>query len=121
MFAITQSSLNAGVWEGQIETDDDTAPEIEIFLGDRVLGGLEVQQSGDRRWAARLPIPSDCIADGVRTFVVRTRGGGLPLWHFSLIAGQPAESELRAEIAQLRAELDILKQAVRRHLAAGRG
>ncbi|MCV2864109.1 hypothetical protein [Defluviimonas sp. WL0075] len=120
MFAVTSSTLKAGLWEGAIETDSDAEPALEVCLGARVLGGLSLEPTGRGRWMARLPIPADCISDGVQTFVIRARGDGLPVAQFTIIAGQPADEDLRAELALLRAELDMLKQTVRRHLAAQR-
>jgi hypothetical protein len=45
--------------------------------------------------------------------------GGDPLCRETIAFGDPLEADLRAELAQLRTELDVLKRALRRHLAEG--
>ena len=42
-------------------------------------------------------------------------GGGTKLGHFSIIAGEALGEDLHAEVELLRAELDMLKRAFRRH------
>ena len=48
-------------------------------------------------------------------FLIRNRGTGETLAHFTIITGVPMEDDLRAEVDLLRAELDMLKRAFRRH------
>lgn len=112
---LTRSVLTAGVWEGVIEGDPSGEPAVEVCLGDRVLPGLKVVKTAPGTWSLSLPIPADCISDGVRTLVIRDLTDRLPIGHFTLIAGASADEDLRAEIALLRAEMDMLKQAFRRY------
>jgi hypothetical protein len=111
---LTRSTLTEGLWEGVIECCGDRAPAFEVCLGQRALPGLSQTATGHDGWTLRLPIPIDCISDGVQTFVIREAGARVAIGHFSLIAGAPADSDLRGEVALLRAEIDMLKQAFRR-------
>ena len=115
---ITRSTLRNGIWEGRIETAEGAEPAVEVCLGERALPGLSLRPDGAGSWELSVAIPADCISDGVQTFVIRERESGLPAGHFTLVAGAAAEDDLRAEIALLRAEIDMLKQAFRRHVAA---
>ena len=49
------------------------------------------------------------------------QAGGEVLASFTLVAGVPLEEDLRAEISLLRAELDLLKKAFRRHVTETAG
>ena len=40
----------------------------------------------------------------------------LELAQFTLVAGQPLDEDIRAELSLLRAELDLLKRAFQRHV-----
>jgi hypothetical protein len=57
----------------------------------------------------------------VQTFLVREAGSGATLGHFTIVAGVPLEADLRAEVDLLRAELDMLKKAFRRHCVESGG
>ncbi|MFZ5749697.1 MAG: hypothetical protein ACOY5U_01375 [Pseudomonadota bacterium] len=48
-------------------------------------------------------------------------GSGGTLASFVVIGGAPVEADLRAEVELLRAELDLLKRAFRRHCAETEG
>ena len=116
-WTLTKTRLFEGVWEGVLSGEAGAnAPEIEVTHLQQPLDGIEVIErpaSGD--WALRVPVPADRIADGVQTFVIRDRTSGTVLDSFSLVAGDALANDLRAEIALLREELDLLKRAFRRH------
>ena len=51
----------------------------------------------------------------VQTFLIRSKPTGETLAHFTVITGVAMEDDMRAEVDLLRAELDMLKRAFRRH------
>jgi hypothetical protein len=65
--------------------------------------------------AVTVPIPAELLSDGVQTFVIRQDGQAEVLASFAVIAGAMVDTDLRAELDLLRAELDMLKRAFRRH------
>lgn len=71
-------------------------------------------------WHLTADLPSRLISDGVQTVVIAERSG-TRLGSFSVIGGAPVEGDLRAEVELLRAELDMLKRAFRRHCAESEG
>ena len=85
-----------------------------------VLPGVTVEAAGDLgdagggTWVVRVPVPPEAVANGVQTVVVAEAEGEV-LGSFALVAGEALAPDLRAEIDLLRAELDMLKRAFRRH------
>ncbi|MFB9151427.1 hypothetical protein [Roseovarius ramblicola] len=117
-WTLTKTRLFEGVWEGVLAGPGapDTPPAIEVTHQQEPLAGVEVTARPDRGdFVLRVPIPADRISDGVQTFVIRDRTSGAVLDSFALVAGDALAYDLRAEIALLREELDLLKRAFRRH------
>lgn len=113
---VEQGRIAAGVWEAVLSGTAE-APVIEVLTGGRAVEGVEVIPVQDGRFALRVPIPSWALNDGVQVFLVQS--GGAVLGRFTLIAGEPAEGDIRAELALLRAELDLLKRSFQRHAREG--
>lgn len=120
---ILQSRIRAGRWTGLIEGAGDTPPPVEVVHLDRPLDSVSVMPvAGETgRWTVEVQIPADLLSDGVQTFVVRDAGTGDRLAHFTIVTGVPLEDDIRAEVDLLRAELDLLKKAFRRHCVDGQG
>jgi hypothetical protein len=92
-------------------------PQVEVLHDAAGLPGLTVTpMPGTRgRWALRLPIPASVLNDGVQTFLVRDIASGEDIAAFTILTGEAAGADVRAELDLLRAELDMLKAAFRRH------
>jgi hypothetical protein len=114
---LTQTRIAQGVWEGVLTGVVGAVPAIEARHQDRALEGLEITAVSGKpgRFALRLPIPPTVLGEGVQTVLLHA--GAEVLAQFTLIVGVPLEDDLRAEISLLRAELDLLKRAFRRHCA----
>ncbi len=115
---LTKLRIIEGVWNGTIKNNDDSdwTPQIEVTHLDFPVDGVEVEQDRvEEHWVLRVPIPADRIADGVQTFVIRDRKADTVLGSFSIVAGDALAEDIRAEMSLLRAELDMLKKAFRRH------
>lgn len=108
------SRIRAGVWEARARGQE--RPELEVtHLGEPVSG--LVVEGGPGDWILRLPIPSELLSDGVQSFLVRDAAGVVD--RFTIVTGAPLDGDLRAEIELMRAELDMLKAAFRRHMSEG--
>ena len=111
---LTKTRIRAGVWEGVLSGPAET-PLLEVSLLGETLAGVSVtaipEPAGD--WLVRVPIPAEALSEGVQTFLIRS--GGETLAHFTVITGVAMEDDMRAEVDLLRAELDMLKRAFRRH------
>lgn len=113
---LTKTRIRAGVWEG-VMSGVAAAPRIEVLHLERALAGVSVQPVPGREgdYAVRIPIPSEVLSEGVQTFLIRDAASGDRLAHFTVITGVAMEDDIRSEIDLLRAELDMLKRAFRRH------
>jgi len=125
-FRLAQQHIREGVWQGILEGAGTTPPDLSVSLGGHPLGPAEVAALDGRPgcFAVRAAIPPAALGEGVHTFTISTAGGGdaggTVLAHFTVMTGDALDADLRAELALLRAELDLLKRAFRRHcLAAG--
>lgn len=117
-WTLTKTRLFEGVWEGVLTCVGvgDAVPEIEVTHQQEPVAGVVVTAKPEERlWVVRVPVPLDKIADGVQTFVIRDRRSGEVLDSFALLAGDVLSYDIRAEMALLREELDLLKRAFRRH------
>jgi hypothetical protein len=106
MAAITARRLSEGVWEARVEG----AQAVTVTHQGRTLP--DVTLAGG---VLRVPLPPETLSDGVQTYVVSDTGTGEVLGSFALVAGEPLAQDVRAELELLRAELDMLKRAFRRH------
>ena len=117
-FALTKTRFREGVWEGLLaaKTREAAQPEIAVTLRDQPVRGVtltETSQPG--RWVVEVPVPVEALGDGVQTFLIRDASTETVLESFTLIAGEVLGDDIRAEVELLRAELDMLKRAFRRH------
>lgn len=115
---LTKTFLRNGVWEGIITStgDGSARPDIAVMYLDQQVEKVELNDGPDTgQWTLRIPLPLHAIADGVQTFVIYDKATDSNLAHFTLIAGDPLADDMRAEMELLRAELDMLKRAFRRH------
>ena len=115
---LTKLRLVEGVWHGALKYHgrDDWQPSIEVTHLDFAVDGVEVKEDRvEEHWLVSVPIPADRISDGVQTFVIRDRRAEDILASFSIVAGDALAEDIRAELSLVRAELDMLKRAFRRH------
>lgn len=112
---LTKTEMVSGVWQGLL-TGTATMPQLSLTHLNREVPGIKVMEANqENTWLVQVPIPAELIADGVQTLVVSDEETGAKLQSISLIAGEALDEDLRAEIDLLRAELDMLKRAFRRH------
>lgn len=115
---LTKTRLFEGVWEGVLTHlgKGNFQPEIEVTHLQVTVEGVEIIEKPEEKiWIVRVPIPAELIADGVQTFLICDRRSGEVLNSFALISGEALSHDIRAEVALLREELDLLKRAFRRH------
>ena len=115
---LTKIRFRNGIWEGQIShaAASGARPEITVMFRDQPVREVKLAagQAGGE-WTVAVPVPAEALADGVQTFVIFDAADSTRLGDFTLIAGEAAADDLRAEVELLRAELDMLKRAFRRH------
>lgn len=111
---LTRTRLVAGVWEGVLTGGPGDPPPLVAEYRGRAIDAPSVAR-GEDSWTVRLALPAEVIADGVQTVVIADGATGDVLESLVLIAGDALAEDLRAEVDLLRAELDMLKRAFRRH------
>ena len=117
-YSLSKSRFFEGVWEGVIagNTDDAPDPNVDVRVHDVPIPDVAIEPLPDpASWLLKIPVPSSMLADGVHTFMISEKTLGQALGDFSIIAGDPAGEDIRAELSLLRAELDMLKRSFRRH------
>jgi hypothetical protein len=121
-YQLTRLRLHQGIWEGRITltggTTDDDAPILQAMHQGNALDGVEISKDpNENGWLVQVPVPAELLSDGVQTFLITDARTDTPLGNFTIIAGEPLAEDLRAEFDLMRAELDLLKRAFRRHCA----
>ena len=116
-FTVTKTRFVGGVWEGVIRDAGEDVPAIEVSNLGNLLADVSVirDETASGHWNLRIPIPVDVLCDGVLVFLITNKNTGEKLDAFTIIAGEPLEDDIRADVELLRAELDMIKRAFRRH------
>ncbi|MBP0483139.1 hypothetical protein [Sagittula salina] len=121
-FSLTKTRFLHGTWEGVLHAQSSGAPpDIRVTLHDQPVADVTVTamtpetQAPGLHWLLRVPVPPEAVGDGVQTFLIVDAAAQEVLESFSLIAGEALGDDIRAEVDLLRAELDMLKRAFRRH------
>jgi hypothetical protein len=115
---LTKIRMRNGIWEARISTpnDSETQPDIRVTYLDAPVGSVDLSEGDEAGlWNLTVPVPSQAVADGVHSFLIVDGSDDTKLGDFTLIAGEELADDLRAEVELLRAELDMLKRAFRRH------
>ncbi|MBP6677842.1 MAG: hypothetical protein KA156_02010 [Paracoccus sp.] len=115
--------LRGGIWQGVVQRAAPPGRLLLIHAGRRV-AEARVTPEGEGRWRVAIAIPAERLSDGVQTFLLledpADSDGAQPapdavqLAHLTLIAGEMADTDLRAELDLLRSELDLVKRELRR-------
>lgn len=112
---LTKTRFRGGVWEGLLTGAGAAPPRLVLRHRDETLPGPDVTPGQDA-FLVQARVPADRIADGLQTFVIATADDAAVLASFAIYAGEDVAEDLRAQVDLLRAELDLLKQAFRRHV-----
>lgn len=119
-WVLERVSLSGGMYRGVLQGGAEPAPEIEAIHEGEVLEGLSVTPlEGEPGYAVSLPLPARLIADDVRTVAFLDKQTSSLLDSVAVIAGVAAADDVRVELDLIRAELDMLKRAFRRHIRTG--
>ena len=118
-FLLTKTRIQAGVYEGLLESlgSKTDIPRLEMHHLGALVGTVQVvaDTTKDGVWAVSVDIPASLLTDGVQAFSIIESTSKDTLDSFTILTGEPLEDDIRAEVALLRAELDMLKKAFRRH------
>ena len=110
--------VRAGVYEGVATCSPatDEPPQIVVIHHQKEVPGVELEPGEAAGiWHLRFAIPAGTVCDGVQSFIFTDKQDNRTLDSFAIAAGDPLTGDLQAELDLLRAELDMLKRAFRRH------
>ncbi len=121
--------LKGGVWRGQLSGIDAPGVRVVLIQHAEVLTDARLTADGPGRWLVEVDLPGQVLSDGLQTLLLKTAVGsgadsgpdGHVLARLSLMAGQPLDEDLAAEITALRAELELVKRELRRFAADLKG
>tara|TARA_R110002049_G_scaffold44333_5_gene130070 strand:+ start:120555 stop:120932 length:378 start_codon:yes stop_codon:yes gene_type:complete len=115
---LTKTEMQQGVWRGIVtrKGDNTEMPLIVVtHQGDPIEHVTVTHDEKAGHWQIAIPIPPEAIADGIQTLIITDQSSGEKLGHVTILAGEALGDDIRAEMDLLRAELDMLKRAFRRH------
>ncbi|MEL6169651.1 MAG: hypothetical protein AAFR35_13245 [Pseudomonadota bacterium] len=119
-FVHVASRLSEGRWNGRFHQKTGEAgvrPALSIHYRGTSIDPVEIAPVDDRPglWRVAFDIPLAALSDGVHTVVIADEASGATLASVTFSAGDALDEDLQAEVHLLRAELDLLKRAFRRH------
>lgn len=89
-------------------------PDLEMAVNGVVTGRIDLRPD-EGGWLVEGELGPELLTEGTQTLEIRVPDGPL-LDAVTVVCGLGAPEDLRADLAALRAELGILKAALRRHL-----
>ncbi|MCY4335345.1 MAG: hypothetical protein OXC60_11845 [Litoreibacter sp.] len=113
---LTRTRIQGGVYEGVL-TGSDAPPRLKASCSGTELGDVAVAPDAQvpGGYSVKLSLPLDVLTEGTQVVVLEDEASGERLDSFSVQMGVAPEDALRGEVELLRAELDMLKRAFRRH------
>ncbi|MDG2295561.1 MAG: hypothetical protein P8L41_07715 [Paracoccaceae bacterium] len=118
---VQELEFKNGLWLGLVSgvaPGSDHLPVFDVTLHGEPVDAAKVIRTQDTDdLHLHIPIPPSAVGAGVHSFVITEYESCEVLARFTLIGGDLVDQDLRAEIYLLRAELDLLKRAFRRHCA----
>lgn len=115
MLQFESHGVRGGTWRGRLS--GGTAPE-RVILSHHGETLAEATLTPDAEgWQVEVDLPGTVVSDGMQTLMLLAETGSEPaltLARLALLAGRPLEDDLLAEIAALRAELELVKRELRK-------
>ncbi|MEO1639044.1 MAG: hypothetical protein AAFU41_07335 [Pseudomonadota bacterium] len=114
MTKIINARLQGGLWSAELAGEGSGQPRLTAAFAGQDLPDPEMQFDSARDiWRVTVSLPPEMIGEGVQALLIRDVSGAT-LASVTITAGEVLEDDLRAEVALLRAELDLLKSAFRK-------
>ncbi|ADO41650.1 hypothetical protein [Ketogulonicigenium vulgare] len=108
---LIETRIVEGIWEGLL-TDTVLEPRlVASHNGVDLPVAWTAQEGGD--YALRVEVPRAMVSAGQHVMIIRDQDTGIEISRFVMAVGEDALNPQQAEIAILRAELDLLKSAFR--------
>lgn len=114
--SLKREGLKAGRYAGVL-TAAGQVPVIEMVHLERVVAVAETTpvEGAQDCYHVAAQVPPSILSDGVQVVALRSAADGAVLDRLTFLMGEGLDGDFRAELALLRAELELLKSAFRRH------
>lgn len=114
---LVQVQFQGGRYEGLLTATGEVG--IEAVYKGKVVAVADITDAPDlpENHRVTVALPPEVIGDGVQVVSLRSVTSGTVLDRITLMAGSALEEDIRADLALLRDELEMLKRAFRRHCA----
>lgn len=120
--ALTRVRIKGGRYEGLMTASTDVAGLEALHEGKVIaVASLAPDEAQPGSWRVAVDLPAEVIGEGVQVISLRSTLSGAVLDRVTLMAGTPLDEDIRAEVALLRDEIEMLKRAFRRHCAETEG
>lgn len=120
MLEFEDYGIHEGVWSGHLRGAERPGRVCAVCHGDIVAEAVLGEREEDG-WSLRIEIPGSVLCDGVTSLIlVACDSDAFPddasfhLGRLNLVAGKALDHDIAAEIAEIRAELELLKREFRR-------
>ena len=112
-----------GIWWALLNQPSDLKappPKINVLLQGRPVRGVRVDPLNmENCYELSVPIPPEAIGSGTYMLLIVEQGSSKVLSRIVLSGGDLNGEDLRAEMAELRAEIDLLKRLFRASRKSG--
>ncbi len=113
---LTKTRMLEGMWQGVISGAGKDTPEITVTHANATVPDFKLTRNeAAEHWVLTVPVPAAAIADGIQIILVIDRLTNQKIGDIVIIGDEISSVDLHAEMSLLRAELDMLKRAFRRH------
>jgi hypothetical protein len=111
---LVKVAFQGGRYEAELHAPEETGIEA-VHEGRVIAAGRLVPGEGATR--VSVEFPAEVLSDGVQVVSLRSTLTGAVLDRVTFLAGDALDEDIRAEVALLRDELEMLKRAFRRHVS----
>jgi len=114
---LVQLRLQDGRYEGLMTAQ--SAEAVELLHAGKVIANATVTANDSQpgTYTVTADLPATVLSEGVQVVALRAQGSGAVLGRITLMSGSALDEDIRAELALVRDELEMLKRAFRRHCA----
>lgn len=117
---LVKIALTGGRYEGELTAAAETGVEA-VHLGQVIATARVLPTDRPGVSQVRIDLPPSVLSDGVQVVSLMSTSTGAVLDRLTVLAGDALDEDIRAEVALLREELEMLKRAFRRHVSGASG
>ncbi|MEO0342562.1 MAG: hypothetical protein AAF198_03920 [Pseudomonadota bacterium] len=111
---LTKLAISSGIYTGTL-ISDQADPEVDLCHSGNKIASATIKKARKRNhYNLSVEIPNDQIDDGITVLSLINAKDHALMDTITIVAGDISDDLLAAKVEQLEAELNLVKQAVRR-------